>query len=1191
MAKRDLAGHWSFNEGTGSATADSTASGNDGTLMDGGAGSGRSAVDRLRDRRRYISNHCRGDGIVANDIDIDGDSLTVTQVNGSGANVGSTFTLASGASLTVNAAGDFTYDPNGAFEYLDSGQRATDSFTYQVDDGNGGTETATVLVTITGINDAPTVATNTGTIVLEGSTANVISSVMLNEGDLDDDGSELTYTVTASPAHGTLYLAGFGALGLNDTFTQADLDAGNVSYDHDGSETTADSFDFSLADGGEDAAAPATGTFNLTIDPVNDVPIFAVTNATPTFTENGGPVSLFSGTSVDLIEAGDRLNTLILTVDALADGSDEILVVDGQAIELTHLNNETTAIGGYDVSVTLSGNTATVTITKTGGYTAAAAEVLVDGIAYDNASENPQGAARLVTLLSIKDDGGTANGGNDTTGIGIASLVSMMPVNDEQVLSTNTGTTVLEGSTGNVITTAMLETTDVDNTAGQLIYTLTGTPANGVLRRSGVDLSVSSTFTQADIDAGIITYLHNDTETASDSFSFTVDDGAGSSSSGTFNITVTPVNDNNPVITSDGGGASAAINVLENSLYVTTVAATDADLPAETLTYSIVGGVDAVKFSVDGSTGALTFVASPDFESPTDSGANNVYDVVVQVSDGTFADTQAIAVTVNDVSDSGQYLDLLNVESYSNDDGTENWSTNWVESDSGGGGAGSGNIDAKGGSFRIKVANTNDNVYREADLSNAISATLSFTYNSAMQFGDAGQLAVQVSSNGGASYTTLSGAIFDDTTNTGSGSKSIDISSHLAADTRIRLIVTSGGGSKQIDIDNIEISYTPNSDPVITSNGAGATASVSVAENSTSVTTVTASDADLPGQTLIYSIIGGVDAAKFSIDSGSGALTFVAAPDFESPTDTGGNNVYDVVVQVSDGIATDTQAIAVTVTDFDEFDVGAVSDTDVTANAVDENATVGTVVGIDASASDADATNNTITYSLSDDDGGRFTIDSNTGVVTVNGAIDRETDGASRSITVRASSSDTSFTDQVFVIAVNDIDEFDVGPISDSDASGNAVNENAANGTVVGVTALAADADATNNAITYTLDDNAGGRFAIDGSTGVVTVADGTLLDRESAASHNITVRATSSDGSFNTQLMTINVIDVDEFDVGPVTDIDGAQTKWMKTPRTGRRLGSRPPPAMRTPPPMASRIVFSTMTVDDLQSMAAAES
>ena len=294
-----LAGHWSFSEGTGSATADSTASGNDGTLDRWRSGNGRSAVDRLRDRRRHAAEHCGGNGIVANDIDIDGDTLTVTQVNGSGANVGSTFTLPSGANLTVNAAGDFTYDPNGAFEYLDSGQRATDTFTYQIDDGNGGTETATVTVTITGVNDAPTVATNTGTTVLEGSTANVITSAMLGEGDLDDDGSELTYTVTSLPTNGTLSLSGFGALGLNDTFTQADLDAGKVTYDHNDSETTSDSFGFSLADGGEDGSTPATGTFNLTIDPVNDAP--TITDGFPVGLPGADEDSATPGTTVTAI--------------------------------------------------------------------------------------------------------------------------------------------------------------------------------------------------------------------------------------------------------------------------------------------------------------------------------------------------------------------------------------------------------------------------------------------------------------------------------------------------------------------------------------------------------------------------------------------------------------------------------------------------------------------------------------------------------------------------------------------------------------------------------------------------------------------------------------------------------------------------------------------------------------------------
>ena len=102
--------------------------------------------------------------------------------------------------------------------------------------------------------------------------------------------------------------------------------------------------------------------------------------------------------------------------------------------------------------------------------------------------------------------------------------------------------------------------------------------------------------------------------------------------------------------------------------------------------------------------------------------------------------------------------------------------------------------------------------------------------------------------------------------------------------------------------------------PVITSNGGGATASVSIAENSTAVTTVTAS-----GTTpLTFSLVGGADQAKFTINSTTGVLTFASAPDFETPTDSGANNVYDVTVRVSNSSGTDDQAIAVTVTDVAE---------------------------------------------------------------------------------------------------------------------------------------------------------------------------------------------------------------------------------------------------------------------------------
>jgi hypothetical protein len=113
--------------------------------------------------------------------------------------------------------------------------------------------------------------------------------------------------------------------------------------------------------------------------------------------------------------------------------------------------------------------------------------------------------------------------------------------------------------------------------------------------------------------------------------------------------------------------------------------------------------------------------------------------------------------------------------------------------------------------------------------------------------------------------------------------------------THANLISSSGGGP-----------------PAISSNGGGETAAISVAENTRAVTTVTASDPE--GSTLTYSL-SGTDAARFTLDATSGVLAFKTAPDFESPTDVGGNNVYDVVVTVSDGALTDSQAIAITVTD------------------------------------------------------------------------------------------------------------------------------------------------------------------------------------------------------------------------------------------------------------------------------------
>ncbi|KNH24502.1 type I secretion protein, partial [Pseudomonas syringae] len=295
-------------------------------------------------------------------------------------------------------------------------------------------------------------------------------------------------------------------------------------------------------------------------------------------------------------------------------------------------------------------------------------------------------------------------------------------------------------------------------------------------------------------------------------------------------VTINGSNDS-PTITSNGGGATASVSVAENTTTVTTVVASDADLPAQTLSYSIVGGADAAKFSIVSGTGALSFISAPNFEAPTDSGTNNVYDVIVRASDGTLFDDQSIAVTVTGV---------------------------------------------------------NDNT------------------------------------------------------------------------------------------------------PTITSNGGGATASVSVAENTTVVTTVAATDADLPAQTLSYSIVGGADAAKFSIVSGTGALSFVSAPNFEAPTDSGTNNVYDVIVRASDGTLFDDQALAVSVTGVnDNSPVITSNGGGATASVnVAENTTAVTTV----TATDADLPAQTLSYSILNTAGtdfSKFSI-SSSGVLTFNSAPDYE---------------------------------------------------------------------------------------------------------------------------------------------------------------------------------------------------------
>ena len=140
------------------------------------------------------------------DTDPDGDPLTVTEVNGVPADVDTQITLASGALLTLNGDGSFDYDPNGQFESLGSGDSAIDSFDYTISDGQA-TDSATVTITINGVDDPPVAIDDTAT-VNEDDPATAID-VLANDTDID--GGPIAIDSVTQPAGGTVNITGGGS--------------------------------------------------------------------------------------------------------------------------------------------------------------------------------------------------------------------------------------------------------------------------------------------------------------------------------------------------------------------------------------------------------------------------------------------------------------------------------------------------------------------------------------------------------------------------------------------------------------------------------------------------------------------------------------------------------------------------------------------------------------------------------------------------------------------------------------------------------------------------------------------------------------------------------------------------------------------------------------------------------------------
>ena len=196
------------------------------------------------------------------------------------------------------------------------------SFTTQVvdNDGKRNFDVVGAQIQVNPINDSPTVTVNRNIVVNEGGAQRMELSIF-DVADVDDDLSGLTFTISTLPQHGNLTLglpssplSAGSALQGDSLFTPLSVvpTADRLLYEHDGSETISDSFEFTLTDGGENGASTVTGTINISITPVDD----------PVMVQN---------------LAGDRLDYVLGMPDTVLDQNRDAQVTDADNLSLNGL--------------------------------------------------------------------------------------------------------------------------------------------------------------------------------------------------------------------------------------------------------------------------------------------------------------------------------------------------------------------------------------------------------------------------------------------------------------------------------------------------------------------------------------------------------------------------------------------------------------------------------------------------------------------------------------------------------------------------------------------------------------------------------------------------------------------------------------------------------------------------------------
>ncbi len=381
------------------------------------------------------------------------------------------------------------------------------------------------------------------------------------------------------------------------------------------------------ASGGDDTVDVSIQS-SVNVQSVNQAPTASIIGSDPSFVEGSAAVSLFNSVIINPIEAGQLIVRLSFTVTATTDGADERLIFDGTAIELTHGNSGVTADNGLTYSVNFSGFYA-VSFT-TSGINASTAESLVSAAAYENVSADVKADARVITLTSIQDAGGTANGGSDTVFVNASSTVTLVNVNDSPEVAD-----VLRFSQedGPVINGSFVAT-DADSIDNHT-FTIVGAPSEGsVLNNNDGTFSFDPGVDFQDLAVG---------QSRDVSFSYFATDDSGESNAdsslATVTIRVSGTNDqpiaSNLAIAANEDGASVTDSFIGS----------DVD-SGDNLVYSITTA-PAEGSVINNNDGTFTFDPGADFQDLAE-GATRVVSFQYTVSDdaGSVSAVATVTVTV-----------------------------------------------------------------------------------------------------------------------------------------------------------------------------------------------------------------------------------------------------------------------------------------------------------------------------------------------------------------------------------------------------------------------------------------------------------------------------------------------------------------------------------------------------------------